>query len=565
MPDDNGGVTALDYPLEERLDELRVLIRNARTPSEARRWATVVRQLRLEAAGWEPWLRTIFARYFPAPFADFHEDFWRWVWTLELGERADEDYVGIWSRGFAKSTNVESACLALGARGKRRYGLYVCDTQDRADQHVGTTISGMFESEELERLYPTFSKRLLTKYGHSRGWKVNRLRTETGFTIDALGLDAAVRGVKIDEQRPDFIILDDIDTPFDTEATTRKKVETITRSILPAGSPDCVTMAMQNLIHPTGVFARLADLVPQDQPFAEFLARRRVVGPIPAADGLVIDRQPDPVREGRTRATIVAGTPRWPGRLGLEELQVELDDAGETAFLMEYQHNVDRLEGAMFTKVLGIVQRHTCDGIDAMHRLVDGMLATTVWCDPAVTDTDQSDSQGIQADGIAEDGTIYRFRSWEQRGSPRTALCIAIRWAYELGSGHVGVETDQGGDTWYDSFDKALEQVLDEDPELRDRPMPIMLTDKAGAGQGPKHERAQRMHADYERPGPPIVHVYGYPEDSMALDASLGRVFVRKPFDLADASYYSWKYLRIGGEFDTGLDAASDLGPIRRR
>jgi hypothetical protein len=36
-------------------------------------------------------------------------------------------------------------------------------------------------------------------------------------------------------------------------------------------------------------------------------------------------------------------------------------------------------------------------------------------------------------------------------------------------------------------------------------------------------------------------------------------VFVRKPFDLADAAYYSWKYLRIGGDFDTGLAAADEV------
>src|ERR1044071_5380185 len=77
------------------------------------------------------------------------------------------------------------------------------------------------------------------------------------------------------------------------------------------------------------------------------------------------------------------------------------------------------------------------------------------WVDPAVTDTDQSDSMGIQIDGLARDGMIYRLFSWERRSTPEAALEVALRKAQEFKAIHVGIETDQGGDTWESVYKQA--------------------------------------------------------------------------------------------------------------
>lgn len=594
--------------LEERVAAVRMLAEERADAIAAEDWDRVQFVERhapryvLEADGYEAWLAALFPTYTSAPLAAHHHEFWQWVWSVQAGVSPDVDPVNVWNRGGAKSMSMELALVAMGAMGVRSYALYVCNTQDRANDHVGVTISELFESPELARIYPTFSRRLVSEYGVSRGWRINRLRTGTGFTIDAIGLDKAVRGVKLGRFRPDIIVLDDIDEPHDTEATTRKKVTSITRGLLPSGAPHLAVMAGQNLIHPTGVFARLAGMLPPGTPFSELLHRRRVSGPIPAVDGLVIARRPDPApeREGQEKATIIAGRPTWEG-LPVEALQAELDRMGETAFRAEYQHEVHALEGAMYEKVLPLVQRLTVDGVDALRELVGTLTRTTVWCDPAVTNKAASDAHGVQADGMHADGTIYRLRSWEQRGSPRDTVKRAIGWAFDLGSDHVGIETDQGGDTWYDTFAAALREYLEENPELLacvvchqpaerhavqvpvdvvgldpiehpeacpgylPRPVPTMLDDKAGYGHGPKQERSARMLADYERPGNRIVHVYGYPDDSTALDAALGRVFIREPFDLADAAYWSWYWLRQHGEGSTGADAAAAVGRVRRR
>lgn len=465
---------------------------------------------RLEPApldDWRAWLPKLFSPYLFAPFASYHEEFWEWVWGVERGSRP-RPFVAVWPRGCAKSTSAELACVALAARQVRRYGLYVSETQERADDHVGN-VAAMLESESVERYHPTLGERSVGKFGNPKGWRRNRLRTASGFTLDAIGLDSAARGAKVEAFRPDLMIFDDIDSELDGPAIVERKLTTLTRALLPAGAADLAIVGVQNLIHPDSVFARLVD------GRAEFLADRILSGPHPALEGLAYEQ-----REGRF--VITAGEPTWEG-MARARCQAVLDDVGLTSFLAEEQHEVEAPAGGMF------------DHLDFLHcewRDVPTLTRVVVWVDPAVTDTDESDSHGIQADGIAADGTIYRLWSWEARTSPEDSLRRAIEKAVELKAECVGVETDQGGDTWKPTYREAARRIVGAPP---------FRSAKAGAGHGPKVHRAAQMLADYEKGR--IVHVIG---THQALERALRRFPKTKPFDLTDAAYWSWHDLRHG-------------------
>lgn len=493
------------------------------------------------AQDWTAWLRYLFPGYVTHGFGGHHELFWRWVWAIEAGRGADP-FVAIWPRGGAKSTSGELGVTAVGARGRRRYVLYVSETQDQADDHVGN-IASMLESTRLAELYPAMGERLIGKFGNYKGWRRNRIRTATGFTVDAIGLDTAARGVKLEENRPDLIVLDDLDGALDSPGVIDRKVTGLTRTLLPARAEHAAVLAVQNLVSRNGIFGKLAGVA--EEP-ADFLALRTLSGPIPAIEGLVLDKRED------GSALITAGTPTWEGQ-DIAICQAEMDTDGATAFLIECQHEVTLRGGGMFDHL----EFHHCELGE-----VPELVTITVWVDPAVTDTDRSDSMGIQADGIAADGTIYRLRSWEQRSSPETALGLAISWAYELGAVNVGVETDQGGDTWRSVFAAALASILTERPELAGKPKPMFASEKAGAGQGPKTERASRMLADYERPGRRIVHVIG---SHSILEQALNRFPRTKPYDLVDAAFWSWHYLRRMSQ-PAGTSAATTqrMRPMKR-
>jgi hypothetical protein len=467
-----------------------------------------------EPDNWQDWIAANFDDYLWPPFAPYHEEFWDWAWSIQPSESPDP-FVAIWPRGFTKSTSTEVAISMLAARNKRTYGLYVCSTQDRADDHV-LNVAEMLESPAFARHYLKVSQRKVGKYGNAQGWRRNRLRTASGFTLDAIGLDTAARGAKIGKNRPDFIIFDDIDGILDPPATIKKKITTITKSLLPSRATHAAVLVVQNLIHEDGVVAQLAD------GRADFLANRIVSGPHPAIANLVIEQI-----DGKARIT--EGTPTWDA-IDIPDLQAELDEIGESAFRGEKQHEVGKVEGSIFEHV---PFRH-CRW-DELPDLVD----IEVWVDPAVTDTDGSDAHGIQADGIDANKNIYRLYSWENRASPEEALRRAILKSLELKAGSVGVETDQGGDTWKSTYDRVWDQMIDDGAVKKGTTKPTFKQAKAGQGHGSKAHRAGQMLVDYERAT--IIHVVGTHE---TLERALRRYLIRKPYDLVDAAYWSWYHLR---------------------
>lgn len=270
------------------------------------------------AADWRGWLAAKFPSYTTYPPAAHHSEAWDWLWSIERGTRPPP-FVLILARGGAKSTTAELGTVGVAAKKSRRYALYVSETQVQADKHV-QTVAGMMERAGFERE--------LNKYGSSKGWRRNQIRTSDGFKVDAIGLDTAARGFKIDEDRPDFIVLDDLDGKHDTPATTQKKIEALTMTILPAMSTDGAVFAVQNIIHGNGIFARLSDTR------ADFLSDRIVSGPHPALLGMDYE-----YRDGRY--VITAGTPTWAGQ-SLAACQGFLNTWGLLAFLVECQHDVAR-------------------------------------------------------------------------------------------------------------------------------------------------------------------------------------------------------------------------------
>jgi hypothetical protein len=276
-----------------------------------------------------------------------------------------DPFVGIWSRGGGKSTGAEATAPLLGGRGIRNYCWYVRGTQDQADKSV-ENIASMLESKTMEDYYPLLSERALSKFGKPRGWRRQRLITQAGFTVDALGLDTAARGIKKEEHRPDLIIFDDIDEKHDTPKTTKKKIESMTHSIIPAGSPDVAVIAIQNLIIPDGIFSRLAD------GRAEFLKRRIVSGPHPAAHNLTYEQVE---KDGRLEYVVTGGEPTWEGQ-NLKVIEDQINLWGIGAFLKEAQHEVSVPEGALWAR----------DQIDD-HRVNEypGLLRIGVGVDPHAT------------------------------------------------------------------------------------------------------------------------------------------------------------------------------------
>lgn len=436
-------------------------------------------------------------------------------------------FVGIWPRGGGKSTTAELAAVALGALDRRAYCVYVRRNQDMADKSIGN-IATLLESSAIDRTYPNLGRRRRGKFGNAKGWRRERLSTAHGYTVDALGLDSASRGFKDEERRPDLFIIDDIDDKHDSPAVAQKNIETITTSILPAGSNDAAVLAVQNLIIPHGLFSQLAGP-------ADYLADRIVDGPYPAVEGLQYEQRLDPETE-RYKWVITEGAATWAGQ-DLATCQQQIFTWGLMAFRQESQHEVDLISGGLYDDLL--FQYIDRDKLPAL-------TAIECWLDPAVSSTESSDSQGIQIDGRDAKKHLYRLYSWEGVTSPQKAMEKAILQALHYGARAVGVETDQGGDTWISVYNEAWNSLKAQKLIGEDARRPRFKYAKAGSIGG-KVERQNMMRAAYDRGE--ITHVRG---THQILENGLKRFPIRKPFDLADAAFWGWYNLIKRGGWSQG-------------
>lgn len=488
--------------------------------------ARAVRMYQDAPTEWEDWAHTIFPRHTQSAFGERHRRLWQWAWDMTRNK--PPAFVGIWPRGGAKSTSAELIVSALGARKRRRYCLYVRRTQDNADKSVAN-IAALLEDPSFAKYYPEVANRALNKYGSSKGWRRNRLHTASGFVVDAMGLDTAARGAKVEEQRPDLIVIDDIDQPSDSVTVIEKNIEQITTSILPAGSPNSAVLCLQNLIIPDGFFGRLVSGE------ADYLQSAVIDGPYPALYDLEVDWTVN--EDGRRLFHFVSGVPSWEGQ-DLALCQQQAEEWGYTAFMREAQHDMTMILGGVF------------DHLTFTHVKYDDIRPdikrVVVAVDPAIEG--DGDAQGISVGAILNDkyGTIATLWAWEAQATPQRALVRAITTGVRFGASVYTIESDQGGRTWVSVFKQAWQDCKDQKLIPEDTPFPTLLLAKAGS-IGSKRQRAEHMLPDYETGR--IVHC---DTAAVTLENALRRFPKRKPFDLADAQYWMWHTLRQRGGWSQG-------------
>ncbi len=388
------------------------------------------------------------------------------MWSIEPGE-SPRPYVAVWPRGGGKSTGAEGAAVALGAprlaegRAPRRYCVYVRETQKQADDSV-SNIREMLESDRLGVYYPSLGQPSLGTHGLRKGWRRQRLIAASGYVIDALGLDTAARGLKVGVLRPDLIIFDDIDARHDSQRLTRKKIEIITDSILPIGTDHCAVLVIQNRMIPNGVVRRLED------GRADFLVRRFVPAAEPALRVLKVQTVFDKDL-GRNRTVIRSGRPTWKGR-GLEACQRFIDRFGYKSFLRECQHEVDDVEGALWT--VDVINQGRRKPLKRYKRIVIGV-------DPS----GGAAEIGIVAVGLGYDGHAYVLKDVSVLGKPsvwgrRVSLLFHL-----LKADRVIAEKNFGGD--------MVESTL----RVVDRRLPVTVVQTA-RGKLVRAEPISALYAD---------------------------------------------------------------------
>jgi hypothetical protein len=173
----------------------------------------------------ESWFAYYFPHYYKSQAAKFHT---RATRRLLTNDRWYE--VRAWSRELAKSVRSMMEVSFLTLTGKIRNVLLISNSQDNAERLLMPFIIN-FES----------NRRIINDYGIQQKvgfWEIGEFTTNGGVAFRALGAGQSPRGSRNEAHRPDFILVDDIDTDEETRNPDRiqKKWEWIEQALIPTVS-----------------------------------------------------------------------------------------------------------------------------------------------------------------------------------------------------------------------------------------------------------------------------------------------------------------------------------------
>lgn len=196
------------------------------------------------------WFNKYLDHYIDKGFSEFHHNICARIDALRTSR--NQRQVVIVPRGYAKSTFCTLAnplkCICEGAE---PYILLVADTQDMAEKYLKHVKEELETNLKLRKMYPSACE--------GKVWASDRIETNNGVCVEALGKGKNARGRRFKQHRPTLIIIDDPQSSEDVNSpTTRAKdVEWFNRELLPAGDKGTNIFVVGNCIHRDSIVGKL--------------------------------------------------------------------------------------------------------------------------------------------------------------------------------------------------------------------------------------------------------------------------------------------------------------------
>lgn len=290
----------------------------------------------LESKGWRVWYATMFGDEFVTNLADHHVEAIEWHWNAMVLKRAGlrvekRSYPAIWPRGHRKSNIVRAMVVADACVLGIGYCLYVSGTKAKVRGHA-ISLETLISSPAVQEYYPALSRVKRNMQGSQKSWTADLMVADSGYSFHFIGLNEGVAGANIDNVRPSFIVLDDVDDRDDSPLISAQRMKVLLRSVLPTEQLSTLVFVAQNYISRHGVIYRI-------HTGKEIALTHRInTEAIPAVRNLVTEQR---TIDGIVHDVVVSGEPTWPWYT-LQRVQDEIDTIGLDAFLVECQHAVDQ-------------------------------------------------------------------------------------------------------------------------------------------------------------------------------------------------------------------------------
>lgn len=304
----------------------------------------------------------------------------------------------------------------------------------QAETHLATFKHELETNERLRVDFPRLCSPLKRDRGVVAADRVSLYRSASGFAFAARGIDAQTLGLKIGAQRPDYILLDDIEpdeSSYSLDQMT-KRLRTVQDAILPLNDKARVQLV--------GTVTMAGSIIHQLVQYATGkLAPSKETAWV-KEDGWQAHYHPPIIDEHgeHERST-------WPARWSLKRL---IAIRHTRAYLKNYANDPLGADGDYWT-------------VDDFRReeLV-GVTRKLVSVDPAVTTKQSSDQTGIAVIGWRPPGRDAQGQR-QGRGRCHVYSAVGVRESGEKLRGRlllmiaadptiglILVETNQGGDLW---------------------------------------------------------------------------------------------------------------------
>ena len=379
--------------------------------------------LRSEATGDEITLSAVHAEWsaYAASWAE-----------LEGGDREHRDAF-VAPRSMGKSTWFFLILpMWAAAHGHRRFVAAFADSARQAEEHLSTFRHELDTNAAIRRDFPKLVNPRLRGRGTTAGDNKAMYQAESGFVFAARGADSSALGLKVGRQRPDLIILDDLepDESSYSAALADKRLTTLQDAILPLNERAVVCLV--------GTVTMVGSIVHQ---VVEAHTRPGDTSAWVREQNFIVHYHPGIVAlDDGTEASV------WPERWPLDYLQ---SIRHTRAFAKNFMNNPMGRDSAYWT--LGTFRR--------------GELALThmlLSIDPAVTVKESSDPTGFAVVGYSRPLNQCRVEHGESaRLTPAGVRDHVIKLLDRFPEvGLVLVETNQGGDLWRDALHSLPVKVV---------------------------------------------------------------------------------------------------------
>lgn len=288
-----------------------------------------------------------------------------------------------WPRGHAKSTHMD-IILPLWLKFQEVPQIHVMVLVGKSQESAQILLGDV--QAELQ-----YNRRIIHDFGeqYNQGsWEQGSFVTKDGTAFFALGRGQSPRGLRYRENRPDYIVIDDIDDDelSQNEARVRKLTDWVKEALFGA------------LDGGRGKFIIVGNLI----------SKNSVLNNICNTAG---------VHVSQINALDKNGNPAWPSKFTVKDLEDAAIFMGYRGFQKEYMNN-PITEGAVF-KNEWIRWKKTY----RLHKY-DSIIA---YCDPSFKSSTKNDYKAIKV--WAKAGTeLHLLRSFVRQ----TSVSEMVRWFYDL-------------------------------------------------------------------------------------------------------------------------------------